>query len=406
MNDLVAAARTVRERAYAPYSRFLVGCAIRATSGAVFVGANVENAAYPQGLCAERSAAAAMIAAGERRIVEVVVIGNGSEPCAPCGGCRQLLSEFAPGDTRVHMLGSDGGRRTATMGELLPYAFGPLALGVETQRTSTAADHLQERFGAGFPTIAIILGSGLGGFADRLEAAETVGYDELVGFPRPSIEGHAGRLVVGTCGGVSVATLQGRVHVYEGQGTTALATLVRTLGQLGVRVLILTNASGAIDTAIRPGTITLVTDHINMLATNPLIGPNDERIGPRFPDMSAVYDRELREIVAASARSLGLDIASGVYLATAGPSFETPAEIRAFRALGADLVGMSTVPEAILARHAGLKVLGLSFVTNMASGLRDAPLSHAETLAMGATASADLERLLATALPEIAAHAA
>ncbi len=406
MSDLVTAARAVRERAYAPYSRFLVGCAIRTASGAVFTGANVENAAYPQGLCAERSAVAAMVAAGEQRIAEVVVVGNGGEPCAPCGGCRQLLSEFAPGDTPVHMLGSDGGRRTATMGELLPFAFGPLALGAGAPPSPTAAGYLKERFGAAFPRIAIVLGSGLGGFADRLEAATAIGYDALEGFPRPSVEGHEGRLVVGTCCGVPVATLQGRVHVYEGQGTGALATLVRTLREVGVRVLILTNASGAIAAAIRPGTIALVTDHINMLGTNPLIGPNDERHGPRFPDMSAVYDAELREVVAARARSIGLEIASGVYLATTGPSFETPAEFRAFRSLGADLVGMSTVPEAILARHAGLRVLGLSVVTNTAAGLRDAPLSHAETLAMGAAAAGDLERLLGASLPEIAAHAA
>ncbi|MCB9966936.1 MAG: purine-nucleoside phosphorylase [Geminicoccaceae bacterium] len=406
MTDLVTAARAVRERAYAPYSRFLVGCAIRTASGAVFVGANVENAAYPQGLCAERSAVAAMVAAGEQRIAEVVVVGNGAAPCAPCGGCRQLLSEFAPGDTAVHMLGSDGGRRTATMGELLPYAFGPLALGAGIPPTPTAAGYLKDRFGDGFPKIAVVLGSGLGGFADRLEAPTAVGYDELEGFPRPSVEGHVGRLVVGTCGGVPVATLQGRVHVYEGQGTGTLATLVRALREVGVRVLILTNASGAIAAAIRPGTIALITDHINMLGTNPLIGPNDQRHGPRFPDMSAVYDAGLRGIVAASASSLRLEIASGVYLATTGPSFETPAEIRAFRALGADLVGMSTVPEAILARHAGLKVLGLSVVTNIAAGLRDAPLSHAETLAMGEAAAGDLERLLTASLPEIATHAA
>ncbi len=406
MSDLVTAARAVREHAYAPYSRFLVGCAIRTASGAVFTGANVENAAYPQGLCAERSAVAAMIAAGENRIAEVVVVGNGGEPCAPCGGCRQLLREFAPGDTPVHMLGSEGGRRTATMGELLPFAFGPLALGAGVSTTPTAADHLKKRFPDGFPKIAVILGSGLGGFADRLEAVTAVGYDELAGFPRPSVEGHAGRLVVGTCGGVPVATLQGRVHVYEGQGTGALATIIRTLSELGVAVLVLTNASGAIAAMIRPGTIALITDHINMLGTNPLIGPNDERHGPRFPDMSAVYDAALRELVEGQARALGLEIAAGVYLATTGPSFETPAEIRAFRSLGADLVGMSTVPEAILARHSGLRVLGLSVVTNTAAGLRDAPLSHAETLAMGAAAAGDLERLLAASLPEIAAHAA
>jgi xanthosine phosphorylase len=200
-----------------------------------------------------------------------------------------------------------------------------------------------------------VLGSGLGGFADKLEDATYIPYTDLAGFPEPGVEGHAGRLVVGRIGGVPVACLQGRVHVYEGQGTSPLAIMIRTLAALGTRLLVLTNASGAIDPAIAPGAIAVITDHINMLGTNPLTGPNDERIGPRFPDMTEVYDTALRQLIEASGEALGLDLAHGVYLATPGPSFETPAEIRAFRALGADLVGMSTVPEAILARHAGLR---------------------------------------------------
>ncbi len=403
MKDLLEKARDVQARAYVPYSRFRVGCAIRTTSGAIHVGANVENAAYPQGLCAERSAVAAMIAAGGQRIAEIVVIGSGNEPCSPCGGCRQLLSEFAPPATPVHMAGADGSLASSTIGDLLPMAFGPLALGGQpVVADATAAEMLRQRFADGFPKIAIILGSGLGGFADQLSDKMAIPYGELPGFPQPSVEGHAGRLVVGTADDVPVACLQGRTHLYEGQGTAALATMIRTLAALGTRLLILTNASGAIDPAITPGSIAVITDHINMLGTNPLTGPNDERVGARFPDMTNVYDPELIAVV----QGLGLDLAAGVYLATPGPSFETPAEIRAFRAMGADLVGMSTVPEAILARHAGLRVLGLSIVTNRAAGLAAQPLSHAETLAVAGKAAGDLERLLARAMKDLARHAA
>ena len=406
MKDLLERARAVQARAYVPYSAFQVGCALRTASGTVFVGANVENASYPQGLCAERSAVAAMIASGEQRIAEIVVIGSGNAPCSPCGGCRQLLSEFAPPSTPVHMAGADGSSASSTIGELLPMAFGPLALGGDVaSEPATARDVLEARFGAGFPTLAIILGSGLGGFAGKLEDATAIPYGELPGFPTPSIEGHVGRLVVGQIDGVPIACLQGRVHVYEGQGTGSLATMIRTLVALGTRLLVLTNASGAIDPAIPPGAIAVVTDHINMLGINPLTGPNDDRIGPRFPDMTEVYDPELRQLIEASGKALGLDLARGVYLATPGPSFETPAEIRAFRAMGADLVGMSTLPEAILARHAGIRVLGLSIVTNRAAGLAGEPLSHAETLAVAGRAAGDLERLLTHAMKELARHA-
>jgi xanthosine phosphorylase len=406
MKDLLERARAVQARAYVPYSQFAVGCALRSASGAVFVGANVENASYPQGLCAERAAVAAMVAAGEQRIAVVVVIGSGNAPCAPCGGCRQLLSEFAPPATPVHMVGADGSSASSTIGELLPMAFGPLALGGHVaSEPATARDVLEARFSGDFPRLAIVLGSGLGGLADKLENAVSISYAELPGFPTPSIEGHAGRLVVGRIDGVPVACLQGRVHVYEGQGTPPLATMIRTLAACGTKLLVLTNASGAIDPAIRPGAIALITDHINMLGTNPLTGPKDDRIGPRFPDMTEVYDPELRQLIEASGKALNLELARGVYLATPGPSFETPAEIRAFRALGANLVGMSTVPEAILARHAGMKVLGLSIVTNRAAGLAGQPLSHAETLAVAGKAAGDLKRLLAHSIKELARHA-
>jgi len=406
MNDLLERARAVQARAYVPYSGFQVGCALRTASGSVFVGANVENASYPQGLCAERSAVAAMVAAGERRIAEIVVIGSGKGPCSPCGGCRQLLSEFAPAATPVLMAGADGSAASSTIGELLPMAFGPLALGGDAaSKPAIARDVLEARFGEHFPKVAIVLGSGLGGFADKLEDATAIPYTELPGFPEPGVEGHAGRLVVGRIGGVPVACLQGRVHVYEGHGTGPLVTMIRTLAALGTRLLVLTNASGAIDPAIAPGAIAVITDHINMLGANPLTGPNDDRIGPRFPDMTEVYDPALRQLIEASGEALGLDLAHGVYLATPGPSFETPAEIRAFRAMGAGLVGMSTVPEAILARHAGMRVLGLSIVTNRAAGLAGQPLSHAETLAVAGRAASDLERLLAHSIQELARHA-
>ena len=404
MTDLIELARIVQARAYAPYSRFKVGCALRSASGPVFVGANVENAAYPQGLCAERAAVAAMIAAGDQRIAEVAIIGSGNEPCAPCGGCRQLLSEFATAQTPIHMAGADGSLETATMAELLPMAFGPLALGGAPP--ATAVEVLQARFGGDFPKVAIILGSGLGGIADKLENPTAIPYSDLAGFPEPSVDGHAGRLCVGQLDSVPLACLQGRAHLYEGQGTGPLATMIRSLAALGTKVLILTNASGAVDPAIEPGAIAVITDHINMLGTNPLTGPNDAHIGPRFPDMTEVYDAALRQVIETSGEALGLDLAQGVYLATPGPSFETPAEIRAFRAMGAGLVGMSTVPEAILARHAGLKVLGLSIVTNRAAGLAGEPLSHTETLAVAGRAAGDLERLLTHAMQELARHAA
>lgn len=425
MKDLLDRARAVQARAYVPYSGFRVGCALRTVEGTIHVGANVENAAYPQGLCAERSAVAAMIAAGEQHIAEIVVIGSGHAPCSPCGGCRQLLSEFAPPATPLHMVGSDGQQISSTMEALLPLAFGPLALdrgagaGLEPRVESPTGDGetsrppeiqsavaiLEARFKDGFPKIALILGSGLGRFADSLDGADAIDYTDLPGFPHPSVAGHAGRLVVGKRDGIPIACLQGRTHVYEGEGTAALATLVRTLVDLGCEILIITNASGSLDGAIEPGSIAIVTDHINMLGTNPLTGANDDRYGPRFPDMSAVYDLEFMRLLDRAAEGLGLTLARGVYLATIGPSFETPAEIRAFRTMGADLVGMSTVPEAILARHAGLRVAGLSIVTNHAAGLAGAPLSHDETLAVASRAAADLDRLLADALKDMARHA-
>jgi purine-nucleoside phosphorylase len=230
------------------------------------------------------------------------------------------------------------------------------------------------------PETAIVLGSGLGDFADTLVDAIATGYAEIPHWPASQIVGHAGRLVVGTVAGKAVAALSGRVHFYEGHdlGTVVFAT--RVMGRVGVKRVILTNAAGGINTAFAQGGLMIIDDHINFLGTNPLVGANDDRFGVRFPDMSEVYSRRLRKIADEAANAKGVPVSHGVYIAVHGPSYETPAEIRAFRTLGADAVGMSTVPEAIAARHMGLEVLGISCITNMAAGVLPQPLVHDEVM--------------------------
>jgi len=406
VKDLFEAARTAFENAHAPYSNFHVGAAVRAASGRIFAGANVENASYPEGNCAEASAIAAMVAAGEREITEALVIAAGERLCTPCGGCRQRLAEFADADVPVHLCGPEGLRRTVTVGELLPLSF---ALGEAPANPGgslqAAVDVIRARLPDFAPRIGLILGSGLGGIAAAIEHATAIDYADLPGFPRPGVEGHAGRLVLGNLGGVDVACLQGRVHLYEGVPAAAVNPLPRTLKALGCEVLILTNAAGSLRPEIEPGALALIEDHINLLGQNPLVGPYDSAVGVRFPDMSEVYDRDLRARAQAVAARLGIPLRSGVYLATLGPSFETPAEIRAFRALGAELVGMSTVAEAISARHCGLKVIGFSIVTNLAAGLTDQILSHEQTLAVAARAAERLQNLLLGLLEELARDA-
>ncbi|MEK0083320.1 purine-nucleoside phosphorylase [Benzoatithermus flavus] len=402
-DELFQAARAAREHAYAPYSRFAVGAAIRTASGRIFTGCNVENAAYPQGQCAEATAVGAMAAAGERVIAEVAVAGSGEALCSPCGGCRQRLVEFGRPDTPVHLGGPEGIRLTVTLGELLPYAFGGHNLGKAGAAGADAAAVIRARVaGRPLPMIGIVLGSGLSGIAEQLASPLVIDYRDLPGFPRPSVEGHAGRLVLGTLASVPVVCLAGRAHFYEGGGAGPINTMVRTLRAIGCKAVLLTNAAGSLRPDLDPGSIVLIEDHINLQGLNPLVGPNDERVGPRFVDLSEVYSRRLRGLLAAAAERLGIRLPRGVYLATLGPAFETPAEIRAFKALGADLVGMSTVPEAISARHAGLEVAGLSIVTNLAAGLGPAALTHAETLAHAAAAADRVGRLLEAALPEIA----
>jgi homotetrameric cytidine deaminase len=395
MQDLFAAARLAFENAHAPYSNFRVGAAVRGASGRVFAGGNVENASYPEGNCAEAGAIAALVAAGERRITEALVLAAGERLCTPCGGCRQRLAEFGAPELPVHLCDPGGLRRTVTLGELLPLSFS-LSAG-----SLSAVEVIRARRPGFVPRVGLILGSGLGGIADALEDATAIAYADLPGFPRSSVEGHAGRLLLGRLAGVAVACLQGRVHLYEGVPAPAINILPRTLKGLGGELLILTNAAGALRPELAPGSVVLIEDHINLLGRNPLVGANDPAIGPRFPDLSEVYDGALRTRLRGVADRLGIELPGGVYLATLGPAFETPAEIRAFRVLGADLVGMSTVPEAISARHCGLKVLGLSIVTNLAAGLAAQPLSHALTLAQAAGAAATLQRLLTGLLEEL-----
>jgi purine-nucleoside phosphorylase len=252
------------------------------------------------------------------------------------------------------------------------------------------------------PKIAVVLGSGLGAFAESLQGAMAVPFSEIENFPASAVQGHAGKLVIGLAGDVPVAAMQGRVHFYEGHTMQQVIFPIRVLRALGCESAIITNAAGGISEKLEPGCLVVITDHINFQGTNPLIGPNDERLGLRFFDMSTAYDRAYREIAMREGLNLGIKMHEGVYLAVSGPSYETPAEIRAFRMLGADVVGMSTVPEVIAARHMGMRVLTISCVTNLASGLSKKPLSHEEVLETGARVRGQFTKLLETVIPLIA----
>ncbi len=259
-----------------------------------------------------------------------------------------------------------------------------------------AADIIAQARPGWRPRLGLILGSGLARVAQRIEDPIELSYRDLPGFPVPSTEGHAGVLVTGHLAGAPVLCFQGRVHLYEGGDPgPAIRTMVRTLKTLGGEILVQTNAAGSLRPEIGPGRLVALADHINMLGFNPLAGPNDARIGPRFLSLRDAYDPSLRAALARAAMAEEIPLAEGVYLACQGPSYETPAEIRAFRTLGADLVGMSTVPETIVARHVGLRVAALSVVTNLAEGLSDTPLSHEEVLSVTDAAVEPLERLLA-----------
>jgi len=252
------------------------------------------------------------------------------------------------------------------------------------------------------PKIGLVLGSGLGAFADQLRDTTRIPYSHIPSFPRSTAVGHAGQMVLGKCEGIPVAVMQGRVHLYEGYSEQEVVFPTRVLGRMGIRALILTNAAGGINLKFNQGALVLISDHINLQGHNPLTGANDDRFGARFPDMTHAYAKAYRELAAAAARKLGKAVTEGVYAAVLGPSYETPAEIRFLRAIGADLVGMSTVLEAIAARHMGIKVLAISCVTNMAAGILDQPLNHEEVLETGKRVQADFVALLTAVLPEIA----
>ncbi len=252
------------------------------------------------------------------------------------------------------------------------------------------------------PKIALVLGSGLGGFADSLTDAVRVPYAEIPSFPQSTAIGHAGRLVVGRTGGVAVAAMQGRVHLYEGYSAQEVTFPMRVFGRMGIRAAIITNAAGGINLGYSQGALVLVRDHINLQGANPLVGANDDRFGVRFPDMTQAYARDYREMVREEAAKLGVMMHEGVYAGLLGPSYETPAEIEYLRRIGADLVGMSTVAEVIAARHMGIKVLAISCVTNMAAGILDQPLSHAEVMETGERVKTTFEGLLRAVLPRVA----
>ena len=252
------------------------------------------------------------------------------------------------------------------------------------------------------PKIGLVLGSGLGAFADSLAGATRVPYADIPTFPRSTAIGHAGQLVLGNAGDVPVAAMQGRAHLYEGYSAQEVTFPIRVFGRMGVRAVILTNAAGGINLRYSQGALVLMRDHINLQGTNPLVGANDDRFGVRFPDMSRAYDRDYRQLAHEEAGKLGIPLHEGVYAALLGPSYETPAEIEYLRRIGADLVGMSTVAEVIAARHMEMKVLAISCVTNMAAGILDQPLSHAEVMETGERVKSILESLLRAVLPRVA----
>jgi purine-nucleoside phosphorylase len=251
------------------------------------------------------------------------------------------------------------------------------------------------------PRIGLVLGSGLGGFADELSEATRIPYANIPGFPRSTAIGHAGQMVIGNAGDIAVVAMQGRVHLYEGYSAREVSFPIRVFGRMGLQALILTNAAGGINLEYKQGALVVLTDHINLQGSNPLVGANDDRFGPRFPDMTQAYSKPYREIALRAATRLGKPLYQGVYAGLLGPSYETPAEIRYLRAVGADLVGMSTIPEVIVARHMGLKVLAISCVTNMAAGISDEVLRHEDVLKTTERVKGDFVGLLRAVLPEI-----
>jgi len=252
------------------------------------------------------------------------------------------------------------------------------------------------------PKIGLVLGSGLGAFADELSEATRVPYAQIPAFPRSTAVGHAGQMVIGKAGGIPVAAMQGRVHLYEGYSAKEVAFPMRAFGRMGIRAAVLTNAAGGINLEYKQGALVILTDHLNLQGQNPLVGPNDDRFGPRFPDMTQAYWKPYRAMALEAARKLGKTVYQGVYAGLLGPSYETPAEIRYLRTIGADLVGMSTISEVVAARHMGIRILAISCVTNMAAGILDRVINHEEVLETGERVKGDFVALLRAVLPEIA----
>lgn len=270
----------------------------------------------------------------------------------------------------------------------------PVTANVDPGALARAVEHIRREVSSVVPEIGIVLGSGLGAFVDAIDVSGSIPYSEVPGFPRSTVEGHAGRLVLGHLGGVPVAVMQGRVHLYEGYPAREVVFPTRVLVRLGARSLIVTNAAGCLNTRFAAKEIMLISDHLNLTGTNPLLGPNDDTLGPRFPDMSEAYDRGLCQLAREVARDAGVVLREGVYAGLLGPTYETPAEIRMLRTMGADAVGMSTVCEVIAARHLGARVLGLSCLSNMAAGISPVPLSHAEVKEAADAIQQDLSRLV------------
>jgi purine-nucleoside phosphorylase len=272
-----------------------------------------------------------------------------------------------------------------------------------TSSLGEALAYLASRAGARRPRIGIVLGSGLGAFAEELTDRLEVPYADIPNWPVSTAIGHAGRLVFGNLDNLEIVAMAGRVHLYEGYSPQQVTFGVRVLAKLGVQSMVFTNAAGGINLKLGRGGLLLISDHINLQGSNPLVGPNDDSLGPRFPDMSEAYPARYREIVKQAGRELGIELSEGVYAALTGPSYETPAEIRYLRTIGADVVGMSTVPEVIVANHMGVRVLGISCVTNMAAGILPQRINHAEVLETGAMVRDTLVRLLKAALPRLEA---
>jgi len=270
------------------------------------------------------------------------------------------------------------------------------------ERVEHAARSIRSRIGEE-PRVALVLGSGLGAFADDMEDAVAIPYEEIPGFARPTVEGHAGRMVLGKIEGVMVAAMQGRFHYYEGYAFEEVVFPIRTLSLLGAKSLVLTNAAGGINVAFDQGALMVISDHLNLMGASPLRGAHDKRFGQRFPDMTEVYARDYQEIAVEEAHAMGLELRRGIYAALSGPSYETPAEIRMLRILGADAVGMSTVPEAIAAQQMGVKILGISCITNMAAGVVGEPINHQEVIETGERVRETFKELLRRVIPRLTA---